>query len=137
MKAAVAAGKRLRAGFAPDGEQSGGGAPSKKKPAIRLKGMSVKTMLRLAFAILLAGTFAIGVFSLTQISRLNGSTQSIYDQGHVASLAAEDARAAMLRASRAQKMLLTATTAKERQDLGNDIETNLALLSTQLKTLGD
>ncbi|WP_118180605.1 methyl-accepting chemotaxis protein [Paraburkholderia phosphatilytica] len=135
MKAAVVLGRRSRAAFAPDDEQSGGGVPSKKKPAIHLKGMSVKTMLRLAFALLLVGTFAIGVFSLTQISRLNGSTQSIYDQGHVASLAAEDARAAMLRASRAQKMLLTATTAKERTDLGNDIETNLTLLSTQMKTL--
>jgi methyl-accepting chemotaxis protein len=135
MKAAVAFGGRSRAGFAPDGEQSGGGAPEKKRPTLRLKGMSVKTMLRLAFALLLVGTFAIGVFSLTQISRLNSSTQSIYDQGHVASLAAEEARAAMLRASRAQKMLLTATTAKERTDLGNDIETNLALLSTQMKTL--
>ena len=82
-------------------------------------------MLRLAFAVLLIGTLVIGVFSLTQISRLNASAQSIYDQGHVASRAAEEARGHMLRASRAQKMLLTATTAKERDELGADIDKGL------------
>ncbi|MGN6578434.1 MAG: methyl-accepting chemotaxis protein [Bordetella sp.] len=97
--------------------------------------MAVKTMLRLAFALLLVGTFAIGAFSLKQSSRLHNSTQSIYEQGYVVSLAAEEARAAMLRASRAQKMLLTATTAKERVELGNDIQSNSAQLTVQMKTL--
>jgi methyl-accepting chemotaxis protein len=92
-------------------------------------------MLRLAFAVLLIGTLAIGVFSLTQISRLNASAQSIYDQGHVASRAAEEARGHMLRASRAQKMLLTATTAKERDELGTDIDKGLNGLSSELSTL--
>ncbi|WP_369751153.1 methyl-accepting chemotaxis protein [Bordetella sp. FB-8] len=92
-------------------------------------------MLRLAFALLLIGTFAIGAFSLKQNSRLHDSTQSIYEQGYVVSLAAEEARAAMLRASRAQKMLLTATTTKERQDLGNDIQTNVLKLTAQMETL--
>jgi methyl-accepting chemotaxis protein len=101
----------------------------------RFKGMSVKTTLRLAFAVLLIGTLLIGVFSLAQISRLNASAQSIYDQGHIASRAAEEARGHMLRASRAQKMLLTATTAKERDELGADIDQALAGLSAQLGTL--
>lgn len=38
---------------------------------------SVKTMLRMAFAIVLAGTVVIGGFSLWQISRLDASMQSI------------------------------------------------------------
>jgi methyl-accepting chemotaxis protein len=103
--------------------------------ALKLKGLSVKTMLRLAFAVLLVGTLLVGVFSLAQIGRLNASAQSIYDQGHVASRAVEEARGHMLRASRAQKMLLTATTAKERDELGADIDTALAGLAAQLGTL--
>jgi methyl-accepting chemotaxis protein len=103
--------------------------------AARRAGLSVKATLRLAFAVLLIGTLAIGVFALTQISRLNGSTQSIYEQGYIANRAAEEARGEMLRASRAQKMLLTATTAKEREELGTDIDKGLAALNAQLSTL--
>ncbi|HEY4351218.1 MAG TPA: methyl-accepting chemotaxis protein [Paraburkholderia sp.] len=99
-------------------------------------GLSVKATLRLAFAVLLIGTLAIGVVALTQISRLNGSTQSIYEQGYVANRAAEEARGEMLRASRAQKMLLTATTAKEREELGTDIDKGLVALNAGLNTLG-
>ncbi|WP_407945851.1 methyl-accepting chemotaxis protein [Paraburkholderia metrosideri] len=114
------------------GGQAVGGKPAH---AVKLKGMSVKTTLRLAFAVLLVGTLLIGVFSLAQIGRLNASAQSIYDQGHIASRAAEEARGHMLRASRAQKMLLTATTARERDELGADIDHALAGLSAQLGTL--
>ena len=42
---------------------------------------TVKATLRAAFAILLVGTLAIGVFSLWQISRLNASIASVYEQG--------------------------------------------------------
>jgi methyl-accepting chemotaxis protein len=133
MKAA-SLGKGPDAGFVPDGTPLRG-VPQSRVPAGRLKGLSVKVTLRLAFALLLMGTMAIGVFSLAQISRLNESTQSIYDQGHVASRAVEEARGYVLRASRAQKMLLTATTAKERDDLGNDIEAGLTAIGTQLNTL--
>ncbi|MFX1736587.1 methyl-accepting chemotaxis protein [Paraburkholderia sp. A1RI_3L] len=111
------------------------GQPAGTAGSHRLARLSVKATLRLAFALLLIGTFAIGIFALTQISRLNASAQSIYDQGHVASRAAEEVRGYMLRASRAQKMLLTATTAKERDELGADIESGLAALNTQLATL--
>ncbi|MFT4064148.1 methyl-accepting chemotaxis protein [Paraburkholderia sp.] len=103
--------------------------------AAKLDGLSVKATLRIAFAVLLFGTLLIGVFSLAQISRLNASAQSIYDQGHVASRAAEEARGYLLRASRAQKTLLTATTAKERDELGVDIERGIAGLGEQLRTL--
>ncbi|GBH27157.1 methyl-accepting chemotaxis protein [Burkholderia vietnamiensis] len=91
--------------------------------------------MRAAFAILLAGTLAIGVFSLWQISRLNASIASVYEQGHVASRAAEEVRAEVLRASRAQKMLLTATTAKERDDLGAEVGAGLASIGQALATL--
>ncbi|WP_175697058.1 methyl-accepting chemotaxis protein [Burkholderia ambifaria] len=96
---------------------------------------TVKATLRAAFAILLAGTLAIGVFSLWQISRLNASIASVYEQGHVASRAAEEVRAEVLRASRAQKMLLTATTAKERDDLGAEVRAGLASIGQALATL--
>ncbi|MDR5779860.1 methyl-accepting chemotaxis protein [Caballeronia sp. LZ065] len=92
----------------------------------RPRGMSVKASLRLAFGVVLAGTLVIGALALTQISRLNGSTESIYTQGYVASRAAEETRGYLLRASRSQKMLLTASTAKERDDLGAEIEQALA-----------
>ncbi|WP_431640664.1 methyl-accepting chemotaxis protein, partial [Burkholderia sp. ZZQ-2] len=96
---------------------------------------TVKATLRAAFAILLAGTLAIGMFSLWQISRLNASIASVYEQGHVASRAAEEVRAEVLRASRAQKMLLTATTAKERNELGADVGAGLASIGQALGTL--
>ncbi|MBP0610623.1 methyl-accepting chemotaxis protein [Burkholderia cenocepacia] len=96
---------------------------------------TVKATLRAAFAILLAGTLAIGVFSLWQISRLNASIASVYEQGHVASRAAAEVRAEVLRASRAQKMLLTATTAKERDELGADVSAGLASIGQALGTL--
>jgi methyl-accepting chemotaxis protein len=131
---AVSPGSPRGAGFeAGAGRDAKAGAKPARAPKHR--GMSVKTTLRLAFAVLLVGTLLIGVFSLTQISRLNASAQSIYDQGHIASRAAEEARGHMLRASRAQKMLLTATTAKERDELGVDIDQALAGMTTQLATL--
>jgi methyl-accepting chemotaxis protein len=99
--------------------------------------LSVKATLRLAFALVLIGTLAIGAVSLAQISRLNGSTQSIYEQGYVASRAAEEARGHVLRASRAQKMLLTATTARERDELGQDIDKDLGALTREMGELQD
>ena len=96
---------------------------------------TVKATLRAAFAVLLIGTVAIGVFSLWQISRLNASIASVYEQGHVASRAAEEVRAEVLRASRAQKMLLTATTAKERDELGAEVDAGLASIGRALGTL--
>ncbi|MDF3081218.1 methyl-accepting chemotaxis protein [Burkholderia sola] len=96
---------------------------------------TVKATLRAAFAILLVGTLAIGVFSLWQISRLNASIASVYEQGHVASRAAAEVRAEVLRASRAQKMLLTATTAKERDELGAEVSAGLASIGQALGTL--
>ncbi|WP_175837972.1 methyl-accepting chemotaxis protein [Burkholderia anthina] len=96
---------------------------------------TVKATLRAAFAILLAGTLAIGVFSLWQISRLNASIASVYEQGHVASRAAEEVRAEVLRASRAQKMLLTATTARERDELGTEVGAGLTSIGNALGTL--
>ena len=138
---AVSVGRRAAAGFLAEGATAGGASSSaggrsgKAGVKSKLNGLSVKASLRLAFAVLLAGTFAIGVFSLTQISRLNGSTKSIYEQGHVASRAAEEIRANVLRASRAQKMLLTATTAKERDELGNDVEQGLTAINGELSTL--
>jgi methyl-accepting chemotaxis protein len=132
---AVSLGRRSGAGFVPDGAGAGGKPHKRAAAGSRLSALSVKASLRLAFAIVLVGTLAIGVFSLTQIERLNGSTKSIYEQGHVASRAAEEVRANVLRASRAQKMLLTATTAKERDELGEDIEKGLTSINGELQTL--
>jgi methyl-accepting chemotaxis protein len=131
---AVSLGRRSGAGFVPDGTGAGGKS-HRGTAGSKLRALSVKASLRLAFAIVLVGTFAIGLFSLTQIDRLNGSTKSIYEQGHVASRAVEEVRADVLRASRAQKMLLTATTAKERDELGADIEKGLSSINGELQTL--
>jgi methyl-accepting chemotaxis protein len=98
-------------------------------------GLTVKATLRLAFALVLAGTLAIGVIALTQISRLADSTQSIYTQGYIASRAAEETRGYVLRASRSQKMLLTATTAKERDELGTQIDQALASIGAEQERL--
>jgi methyl-accepting chemotaxis protein len=97
-------------------------------------GLSVKATLRLAFASLLVGTVIIGGFALVQIRSIGRSTQLIYDQGYIASTAAEEARGYVLRASRAQKSLLTASTAKERDELGAEIDGDLASIGRALST---
>ncbi|CAG9274671.1 Methyl-accepting chemotaxis serine transducer [Paraburkholderia unamae] len=138
MKAVSQGGRH--AGFVPQ-EPAGGATPARqRKPgregaATGHSRLSVKATLRLAFALVLIGTLAIGAISLAQISRLNGSTQSIYEQGYVASRAAEEARGHVLRASRAQKMLLTATTARERDELGQDIDKDLGSLVREMDQL--
>jgi methyl-accepting chemotaxis protein len=99
------------------------------------RALSVKTTLRLAFASLLVGTVVIGGFALVQIHRIGASTQLIYDQGYIASTAAEEARGYVLRASRAQKSLLTASTAKERDELGAEIDGDLSAINKQLATI--
>ncbi|WNC94970.1 MCP four helix bundle domain-containing protein [Paraburkholderia sp. FT54] len=98
-------------------------------------GLSVKAMLRLAFGSLLASTVVVGSIALIQIRGIGKSTQLIYDQGYVASIAAEEARDYMLRASRAQKSLLTASTAKERDNLGAEIDSDLDNINQQLATI--
>ncbi|MGK8202371.1 methyl-accepting chemotaxis protein [Burkholderia cenocepacia] len=120
--------------------QSGAAAPvatarAARRPRRERRPWTVKATLRVAFAVLLAGTLAIGVFSLWQISRLNASIASVYEQGHVASRAAAEVRAEVLRASRAQKMLLTASTAKERDELGAEVDAGLASIGRALGTL--
>ena len=95
-------------------------------------GMSVKSSLRLAFASVLAGALIIGVFSLFQMGRLNASTQAIYEQEYMAGQAAEQARSYVLRVSRAQKQLLTASTADERVALGNDVEAGVTNVDKQV-----
>jgi len=97
--------------------------------------LSVKATLRLAFASLLVGTVLIGSFALVQIHSIGGSTQLIYDQGYIASTAAEEARGYVLRASRAQKSLLTASTAKERDELGTEVSSDLSSINQQLATI--
>ncbi|MBN3771457.1 methyl-accepting chemotaxis protein, partial [Burkholderia sp. Se-20378] len=124
-------------GTAPAAPNGAAGRAARRLRAARRerRPWTVKATLRAAFAILLAGTLAIGMFSLWQISRLNASIASVYEQGHVASRAAEEVRAEVLRASRAQKMLLTATTAKERDELGAEVGAGLTSIGQALGTL--
>lgn len=88
-------------------------------------GLSVRASLGLAFACVVTGAVVIGGFSLFQMGRLNASTRIIYDQEYTAGQAAEQVRGNVLRASRAQTQLLTASTPQEREALGKDIETSL------------
>ncbi|AME26867.1 methyl-accepting chemotaxis protein [Burkholderia sp. PAMC 26561] len=123
------------AGFIPEG-----GAKAHAKTTVKAAGrsgrsLSVGASLRVAFSLLLVGTLAIGVIALTQINRLNSSTDSIYREGYVANRAVEELRSAVLRASRSQKMLITATTAKERDELGTDIEHALADIGREQQDL--
>ena len=119
MKAVSQGGRH--AGFVPQDPASGATLAQPRRTGTRNSRLSVKATLRLAFALVLVGTLAIGAVSLTQISRLNGSAQSIYEQGYVA--------------SRAQKMLLTATTARERDELGQDIDKDLGALERGMSQL--
>jgi methyl-accepting chemotaxis protein len=98
-------------------------------------GLSVKASLRMAFASVLVGALIIGAFSILQMGRLNASTQDIYEQEYTAGQAAEQARSYVLRVSRAQKQLLTATTADERAALGNDVEAGLTHVAKQMATI--
>ncbi|MGI4860979.1 MAG: methyl-accepting chemotaxis protein [Janthinobacterium lividum] len=101
----------------------------------RLPGMTVKTSLRAAFAVVLLGTFAIGAIALRQIGHLDGAMQSIYTQGHIASRAAEETRSEVLTASRSQKMLVTASTAAERDTLGLGIEKSIGEIAARQDVL--
>lgn len=101
-----------------------GGAFQRMREAI--DGLSVRASLGLAFACVVTGAIVIGMFSLFQMGRLNASTRIIYDQEYTAGQAAEQVRGSVLRASRAQTQLLTASTPQEREALGEAIETSLA-----------
>jgi methyl-accepting chemotaxis protein len=100
-------------------------------------GLSVKASLLLAFACVLAGALVIGAFSLWQMGRINASTRAIYEQEYVAGQAAEQMRGLVLRASRAQSQLLTATTASERDTLGKEIAGSLGDVDKRLVIVSD
>ena len=107
-------------------------APYRRTRIPALEGLTVRSSLWLAFASVLLGAVVIGVFSLFQMGRLNASTKAIYEQEYAAGQAAEEARGLILRASRAQTQLLTATTADERTTLGAAIEASLADIGKRL-----
>lgn len=110
-------------------------APYQRTRIAALENMTVRTSLWLAFASVLLGAVVIGVLSLFQMGRLNASTQDIYEHEYAAGQAAEETRGLILRASRAQTQLLTATTAAERTTLGAAIETSLGDISKRLETI--
>ena len=106
-----------------------------KSTGTATEGMSVRASLRLAFAVVVAGALVIGVFSLFQMGRLNASTKVIYEQEYIAGQAAEQVRSNILRASRAQTQLLTASTAAEREILSKDIEASLAEVGKKIEVI--
>ncbi|HEX5785056.1 MAG TPA: methyl-accepting chemotaxis protein [Burkholderiaceae bacterium] len=95
--------------------------------------LSVRASLWLAFAAMLVGAVVIGVFSLVQMGGLNHASKVLYEQAYQAGQATEQVRSSLLRASRAQTQLLTATTAKERDTLGAQIESALTHVADRLK----
>ncbi|MDT8990812.1 methyl-accepting chemotaxis protein [Curvibacter sp. APW13] len=97
--------------------------------------LSVKGSLALAFACLLVGVLIMGGFSLVQMGRLNASTQAIYEKEYAAGQAAEQLRSNLLRISRAQKQLLTASTADERVALGKDVDQSVDAIHASMKTI--
>lgn len=98
-----------------------------------LSKLSVRASLWIAFAVMLGGALLIGVFSLIQMGGLNRSSQTLYEQAYIAGQATEQVRSTVLKVSRAQTQLLTATTAQERDALGRQIEEALALIVERLK----
>lgn len=110
-------------------------AKAKKIPIPMADGMSVKSSLRLAFASVLFGALIVGAFSLVQMGRLNSSTQTIYEREYTAGQATEQIRSYLLRASRAQTQLLTATTAGERDNLGKDVEAGLTQINQRMELI--
>ena len=107
------------------------GAERVRRAPSALHKLSLKSTLRLAFLSMLVGTLVIGAFALLQVQHISDATRAVYDNGYLSSIAAEEARGYMLRASRAQKTLLTATTAKEREDLGAEIIGDLTAIDKQ------
>jgi len=110
-------------------QRLGGRLPWTTMPGANL---SVKASLRFAFAAVLAGALVIGVFSLVQMNRLNASSQAIFEREYAGGQAAEQIRGLVLRASRAQTQLLTATTAAERNGLGKDIDASVAEIAKRI-----
>jgi len=110
-------------------QRLGGRLPWSTMPGANL---SVKASLRIAFAAVLAGALVIGVFSLVQMNRLNASSQAIFEREYAAGQAAEQIRGLVLRASRAQTQLLTATTAAERNGLGKDIDASVTEIAKRI-----
>lgn len=97
--------------------------------------LTVRTSLLLAFATMLLGALVIGVFSLRQMGGLNEASRVLYDQAYRAGQAAEQVRSGLLRASRAQSQLLTATTASERDALGAQVASSLRHVADQMAVL--
>jgi len=97
--------------------------------------LTVRTSLLLAFATMLLGALVIGVFSLRQMGGLNDASRVLYDQAYRAGQAAEQVRSGLLRASRAQSQLLTATTASERDALGAQVASSLRHVADQMAIL--
>lgn len=100
-----------------------------------IDGLTVRASLLMAFATMLLGALAIGAFSLRQMGGLNDASRVLYDQAYRAGQAAEQVRSGMLRASRAQSQLLTATTAAERDTLGTQIASSLRHVDEQTAVL--
>ena len=97
--------------------------------------LSVRATLRMGFACVVAGALVIGVFSLLQMGRLNASTHTIYEKEYTAGQAAEQVRSNVLRASRAQTQLLTASTVAERETLSKDVESSLAEIGKKMDAI--
>ena len=97
--------------------------------------LSVRSSLWLAFAAMLVGAVLIGAFSLVQMGGLNQASKTLYEQAYLAGQATEQVRSSLLRASRAQTQLLTATTAKERDTLGGQIDAALSQVADRLRSI--
>ncbi|WP_211621135.1 methyl-accepting chemotaxis protein [Paraburkholderia domus] len=92
--------------------------------------MTVKALLRAAFSLILMGAVAIGLISVAQIWRVGNTAALIYTEGFASNRTVETIRASVLRASRAQEKLLSAATARERDDATEEISRNIQVAAT-------
>ena len=99
--------------------------------------MSVRNLLWAAFSTIVLLVVMAIAFSLFQMSTINGSTKLIFEREYIAGQAAEQVRGLIYLASRSQAQLLTATTAFERDKLGQEISKSLSEIDKRLKVVRD
>jgi len=100
-----------------------------------LERLTVQASLRLAFGAVLAGAVLIGGLSLLQMGRISATSQAVFDREYTGGQAAEQIRGLVLRASRAQTQLLTATTASERTTLGKEVDASIAEIAKRVDVI--
>ncbi|MFM0395046.1 methyl-accepting chemotaxis protein [Paraburkholderia phytofirmans] len=101
------------------------GRRSPAAESISLSRMTVKASLRMAFSLILMASVSIGLISIAQIWRVGNTAALTYTEGFASNRTVGTIRASVLRASRTRATLLSAATARERDDATEEISRNI------------